>query len=203
MRMTQSVEPDFPTTAANLGPDITIVVTLHLLSFPLQIMGNSYAGQLKSARFEEVLHNSIEASLRSSSGDPQPIFTQLYLEPEPYPRNIEGRMAANKFNKPNSLKGLCLWGKEDDRKMICSCKWNTGIRWNYFTKKTWNYVIKKSYKMDQPQICPFMRTFTLNYKKKTFRFICSIKLFLHHFTAVTHLNKAWPLERTSHWFIAV
>uniref|UniRef100_A0A8P4KEI1 GREB1 like retinoic acid receptor coactivator n=1 Tax=Dicentrarchus labrax TaxID=13489 RepID=A0A8P4KEI1_DICLA len=30
-------------------------------------MGNSYAGQLKSARFEEALHNSIEASLRSSS----------------------------------------------------------------------------------------------------------------------------------------
>ncbi|XP_016525169.1 GREB1-like protein isoform X3 [Poecilia formosa] len=48
-------------------------------------MGNSYAGQLKSARFEEALHNSIEASLRSSSGDPQPIFTQLYLEPEAYP----------------------------------------------------------------------------------------------------------------------
>ncbi|XP_062337035.1 GREB1-like protein [Osmerus eperlanus] len=45
-------------------------------------MGNSYAGQLKSARFEEALHNSIEASLRSSSGDPQPIFTQLYLEPD-------------------------------------------------------------------------------------------------------------------------
>uniref|UniRef100_A0A3Q1HGH0 GREB1 like retinoic acid receptor coactivator n=1 Tax=Anabas testudineus TaxID=64144 RepID=A0A3Q1HGH0_ANATE len=43
-------------------------------------MGNSYAGQLKSARFEEALHNSIEASLRSSSGDPQPIFTQLYLD---------------------------------------------------------------------------------------------------------------------------
>ncbi|XP_028282946.1 GREB1-like protein isoform X4 [Parambassis ranga] len=52
-------------------------------------MGNSYAGQLKSARFEEALHNSIEASLRSSSGDPQPIFTQLYLEPEPYPGNME------------------------------------------------------------------------------------------------------------------
>uniref|UniRef100_A0A8C5HLU0 GREB1-like protein n=1 Tax=Gouania willdenowi TaxID=441366 RepID=A0A8C5HLU0_GOUWI len=45
-------------------------------------MGNSYAGQLKSARFEEALHNSIEASLRSTSGDPQPIFTQLYLEPD-------------------------------------------------------------------------------------------------------------------------
>uniref|UniRef100_A0A8C6V192 GREB1 N-terminal domain-containing protein n=1 Tax=Neogobius melanostomus TaxID=47308 RepID=A0A8C6V192_9GOBI len=49
--------------------------------------GNSYAGQLKSARFEEALHNSIEASLRSSTGDPQPIFTQLYLEPEQYPGN--------------------------------------------------------------------------------------------------------------------
>ncbi|KAL3055326.1 hypothetical protein OYC64_018084 [Pagothenia borchgrevinki] len=52
-------------------------------------MGNSYAGQLKSARFEEALHNSIEASLRSSSGDPQPIFTKLYLEPEQYPGNME------------------------------------------------------------------------------------------------------------------
>ncbi|XP_028974599.2 GREB1-like protein isoform X2 [Esox lucius] len=53
------------------------------------VMGNSYAGQLKSARFEEALHNSIEASLRSSSGDPQPIFTQLYLEPDQYPGNME------------------------------------------------------------------------------------------------------------------
>ncbi|KAM9322802.1 GREB1-like protein isoform 2-T3 [Pholidichthys leucotaenia] len=52
-------------------------------------MGNSYAGQLKSARFEEALHNSIEASLRSSSGDPQPIFTQLYLEPESYSGNVQ------------------------------------------------------------------------------------------------------------------
>ncbi|XP_036941082.1 GREB1-like protein isoform X3 [Acanthopagrus latus] len=52
-------------------------------------MGNSYAGQLKSARFEEALHNSIEASLRSSNGDPQPIFTQLYLDPEPCPGNME------------------------------------------------------------------------------------------------------------------
>uniref|UniRef100_A0A3Q3KBS3 GREB1 like retinoic acid receptor coactivator n=1 Tax=Monopterus albus TaxID=43700 RepID=A0A3Q3KBS3_MONAL len=43
-------------------------------------MGNSYAGQLKSTRFEEALHNSIEASLRSSGGDPQPVFTQLYLD---------------------------------------------------------------------------------------------------------------------------
>uniref|UniRef100_A0A9J7XRT0 GREB1 like retinoic acid receptor coactivator n=1 Tax=Cyprinus carpio carpio TaxID=630221 RepID=A0A9J7XRT0_CYPCA len=52
-------------------------------------MGNSYAGQLKSARFEEALHNSIEASLRSSSGDPQPVFTQLYLQPDQYPSNLE------------------------------------------------------------------------------------------------------------------
>ncbi|KAL0200113.1 hypothetical protein M9458_003300, partial [Cirrhinus mrigala] len=52
-------------------------------------MGNSYAGQLKSARFEEALHNSIEASLRSSGGDPQPVFTQLYLEPDQYPSNLE------------------------------------------------------------------------------------------------------------------
>uniref|UniRef100_A0A669BRY6 GREB1 like retinoic acid receptor coactivator n=1 Tax=Oreochromis niloticus TaxID=8128 RepID=A0A669BRY6_ORENI len=50
-------------------------------------MGNSYAGQLKSARFEEALHNSIEASLRSSSGDPQPIFTQLYLDIGLYNQN--------------------------------------------------------------------------------------------------------------------
>uniref|UniRef100_A0A8C8JFS8 GREB1-like protein n=1 Tax=Oncorhynchus tshawytscha TaxID=74940 RepID=A0A8C8JFS8_ONCTS len=52
-------------------------------------MGNSYAGQLKSSRFEEALHNSIKASLRSSSGDPQPIFTQLYLEPDQYPGNMD------------------------------------------------------------------------------------------------------------------
>nr|XP_014343722.1 PREDICTED: GREB1-like protein [Latimeria chalumnae] len=43
-------------------------------------MGNSYAGQLKSARFEEVLHNSIEASLRCNNVSPRPIFSQLYLD---------------------------------------------------------------------------------------------------------------------------
>ncbi|KAM4689320.1 GREB1-like protein [Discoglossus pictus] len=42
-------------------------------------MGNSYAGQLKSARFEEALHNSIEASLRCSNVVPRPVFSQLYL----------------------------------------------------------------------------------------------------------------------------
>ncbi|XP_032877476.1 protein GREB1 isoform X2 [Amblyraja radiata] len=45
-------------------------------------MGNSYAGQLKTTRFEEVLHNSIEASLRSNSLIPRPVFSQLYLEAE-------------------------------------------------------------------------------------------------------------------------
>lgn len=69
-------------------------------------MGNSYAGQLKSARFEEVLHNSIEASLRSSGGDPQPIFTQLYLEPEPYPGNMEGKTLSAKGNAGH---GFQLW----------------------------------------------------------------------------------------------
>uniref|UniRef100_A0A8C1JL85 GREB1-like protein n=1 Tax=Cyprinus carpio TaxID=7962 RepID=A0A8C1JL85_CYPCA len=45
-------------------------------------MGNSYAGQLKSARFEEALHNSIEASLRSSGGDPQPPKIDLSMRPD-------------------------------------------------------------------------------------------------------------------------
>lgn len=45
-------------------------------------MGNSYAGQLRSTRFEEVLHNSIEASLRSNLVVPPPVFSQLYLEIE-------------------------------------------------------------------------------------------------------------------------
>ncbi|KAM3626089.1 uncharacterized protein V6R79_022341 [Siganus canaliculatus] len=45
-------------------------------------MGNSYAGQLRTTRFEEVLHNSIEASLRSNTVVPRPVFTQLYLETE-------------------------------------------------------------------------------------------------------------------------
>nr|XP_060631132.1 GREB1-like protein isoform X1 [Anolis sagrei ordinatus] len=53
-------------------------------------MGNSYAGQLKSARFEEALHNSIEASLRCNTVVPRPIFSQLYLDPDQPP---EGNQA--------------------------------------------------------------------------------------------------------------
>lgn len=53
-------------------------------------MGNSYAGQLKSTRFEEVLHSSIEASLRSSSLVPRPVFSQLYLEAEQQLSALEG-----------------------------------------------------------------------------------------------------------------
>ncbi|XP_033931630.1 protein GREB1 isoform X1 [Pseudochaenichthys georgianus] len=45
-------------------------------------MGNSYAGQLRTTRFEEVLHNSIEASLRSNTVVARPVFSQLYLETE-------------------------------------------------------------------------------------------------------------------------
>ncbi|XP_029132994.2 protein GREB1 [Labrus bergylta] len=53
-------------------------------------MGNSYAGQLRTTRFEEVLHNSIEASLRSNTVVPRPVFSQLYLETE-QPLTHDGR----------------------------------------------------------------------------------------------------------------
>ncbi|KAM4804035.1 protein GREB1 isoform 6-T6 [Urocitellus parryii] len=53
-------------------------------------MGNSYAGQLKATRFEEVLHNSIEASLRSNNLVPRPVFSQLYLEAEQQLSSLEG-----------------------------------------------------------------------------------------------------------------
>ncbi|CAL8379432.1 unnamed protein product [Arctogadus glacialis] len=57
-------------------------------------MGNSCAGQLRMARFQEVLHYSIEASLRSSAVVPRPVFSQLYLETEPLaPHN--GRLDAD------------------------------------------------------------------------------------------------------------
>ncbi|XP_053099268.1 GREB1-like protein isoform X3 [Hemicordylus capensis] len=56
-------------------------------------MGNSYAGQLKSARFEEALHNSIEASLRCNSAVPRPIFSQLYLDPDQPIISPEGNQA--------------------------------------------------------------------------------------------------------------
>ncbi|KFQ06944.1 Protein GREB1, partial [Leptosomus discolor] len=59
-------------------------------------MGNSYAGQLKTTRFEEVLHNSIEASLRSNNLVPRPIFSQLYLEAEQQLSSLEaGNKADN------------------------------------------------------------------------------------------------------------
>uniref|UniRef100_A0A667ZGL6 Growth regulating estrogen receptor binding 1 n=1 Tax=Myripristis murdjan TaxID=586833 RepID=A0A667ZGL6_9TELE len=45
-------------------------------------MGNSYAGQLRTTRLEDVLHNFIESSLRSNTVVPRPVFSQLYLETE-------------------------------------------------------------------------------------------------------------------------
>uniref|UniRef100_A0A671QVG4 Protein GREB1-like n=1 Tax=Sinocyclocheilus anshuiensis TaxID=1608454 RepID=A0A671QVG4_9TELE len=54
-------------------------------------MGNSYTGHLQSTRFEEVLHNSIEASLRSNTVVPRPVFSQLYLEAEQRPYSHDGR----------------------------------------------------------------------------------------------------------------
>ncbi|KAJ7403899.1 GREB1-like protein [Pitangus sulphuratus] len=71
-----------PTILCSLGKLQTSSGDINQLS---QIMGNSYAGQLKSARFEEALHNSIEASLRCSSVVPRPIFSQLYLDPDQPP----------------------------------------------------------------------------------------------------------------------
>ncbi|OPJ73573.1 hypothetical protein AV530_005899 [Patagioenas fasciata monilis] len=44
---------------------------------------------LKTTRFEEVLHNSIEASLRSNNLVPRPIFSQLYLEAEQQLSSLE------------------------------------------------------------------------------------------------------------------
>ncbi|XP_054583888.1 protein GREB1 [Eptesicus fuscus] len=58
-------------------------------------MGNSYAGQLRSTRFEEALHSSIEASLRSSSLEPRPVFSQLYLEAEQQLSALEGGSRAD------------------------------------------------------------------------------------------------------------
>ncbi|CAH2246097.1 Hypothetical predicted protein [Pelobates cultripes] len=58
-------------------------------------MGNSYAGQLKTTRFEEVLHNSIEASLRSNTLVPRPIFSQLYLEAEQQLTSLDGGRVDN------------------------------------------------------------------------------------------------------------
>lgn len=66
-------------------------------------MGNSYAGQLKTTRFEEVLHNSIEASLRSSSLVPRPVFSQLYLEAEQQLSTLEGGMCLCVFPLPGAV----------------------------------------------------------------------------------------------------
>uniref|UniRef100_A0A3B3ZCM8 Uncharacterized protein n=1 Tax=Periophthalmus magnuspinnatus TaxID=409849 RepID=A0A3B3ZCM8_9GOBI len=60
-------------------------------------MGNSYAGQLRTTRFEEVLHNSIEASLRSNTVVPRPVFAQLYLETE-RPLTQNGRAENNDYD---------------------------------------------------------------------------------------------------------
>uniref|UniRef100_A0AAY4ACH7 Protein GREB1 n=1 Tax=Denticeps clupeoides TaxID=299321 RepID=A0AAY4ACH7_9TELE len=65
-------------------------------------MGNSYAGQLRTTRFEEVLHNSIEASLRSNTVVPRPVFSQLYLEAEQHPssQNEDDEDDGSESNSP-------------------------------------------------------------------------------------------------------
>ncbi|XP_018121433.1 protein GREB1 [Xenopus laevis] len=68
-------------------------------------MGNSYAGQLKTRRFEEVLHNSIETSLRSNTLVPRPVFSQLYLEAEPKFSSLEGGRADNEDDDEDDGSG--------------------------------------------------------------------------------------------------
>ncbi|KAM9054400.1 protein GREB1 isoform 1-T1 [Megaptera novaeangliae] len=69
-------------------------------------MGNSYAGQLKTTRFEEVLHNSIEASLRSNSLVPRPVFSQLYLEAEQQLSALEGGSRVDNEEEEEGEGGL-------------------------------------------------------------------------------------------------
>ncbi|XP_078204635.1 protein GREB1 isoform X4 [Callithrix jacchus] len=69
-------------------------------------MGNSYAGQLKTTRFEEVLHNSIEASLRSNNLVPRPIFSQLYLEAEQQLAALEGGSRVDEEEEEEGEGGL-------------------------------------------------------------------------------------------------
>ncbi|KAB0391680.1 hypothetical protein E2I00_000438 [Balaenoptera physalus] len=73
---------------------------------PLLEMGNSYAGQLKTTRFEEVLHNSIEASLRSNSLVPRPVFSQLYLEAEQQLSALEGGSRVDNEEEEEGEGGL-------------------------------------------------------------------------------------------------
>ncbi|XP_058524249.1 protein GREB1 isoform X2 [Ochotona princeps] len=68
-------------------------------------MGNSYAGQLKTTRFEEVLHSSIEASLRSSQLVPRPIFSQLYLEAEQQLSSLEGGSRMDNEDEEEEAEG--------------------------------------------------------------------------------------------------
>ncbi|KAF0043359.1 hypothetical protein F2P81_004696 [Scophthalmus maximus] len=68
-------------TSENFLPDAETDTSVKLNHLSTS-MGNSYAGQLRTTRFEEVLHNSIEASLRSNTVIPRPVFSQLYLETE-------------------------------------------------------------------------------------------------------------------------
>ncbi|XP_028930151.2 protein GREB1 isoform X3 [Ornithorhynchus anatinus] len=70
-----------------------------------QKMGNSYAGQLKTTRFEEVLHNSIEASLRSNSLVPRPVFSQLYLEAEQQLSSLEAGSRADNEEEEDDDEG--------------------------------------------------------------------------------------------------
>uniref|UniRef100_A0A8C6DHJ0 GREB1 like retinoic acid receptor coactivator n=1 Tax=Moschus moschiferus TaxID=68415 RepID=A0A8C6DHJ0_MOSMO len=83
-------------------------------------MGNSYAGQLKSARFEEALHNSIEASLRCSSVVPRPIFSAVHVKPkvEDLDKDLVHRYTQNgSLDFSNNLTVNEMEDDEDDEDM--------------------------------------------------------------------------------------
>lgn len=101
-------------------------------------MGNSYAGQLKTTRFEEVLHNSIEASLRSNSLVPRPVFSQLYLEAEQQLSALEGRFPLLPYPYPGCWYWLHLVGEQLNAAFFPLCSalqmWNRADE-NYYLKK--------------------------------------------------------------------
>lgn len=87
--------------------------------FLLKEMGNSYAGQLRTTRFEEVLHNSIEASLRSNTVVPRPVFSQLYLEAEQRPLSLDGG------ETPKGIPFICVIFAMTGKKRVSSLSFVT------------------------------------------------------------------------------
>ncbi|KAL4630448.1 protein GREB1-like isoform X1 [Arapaima gigas] len=67
-------------------------------------MGNVTTGHLRTTRLEQMLHSSIEASLRSDTVVPSPIFTQLYLEAEQLQHTQQDRAENEESGEEESSK---------------------------------------------------------------------------------------------------